>query len=72
MSRGTDFVWKGEKNRRLGVYRACSCAVCSKNRKGVGFISFSGASGRGFTIWIEHEEVFRELREALDHLKKSL
>jgi hypothetical protein len=65
MGESADIVWNGEKNRPLDVYRACPCGVCSKNRKGVGYVSFSDANGRGFTIWLENEKVFRRLRGAL-------
>lgn len=60
-----DFIWKGERNRQLGVYRPCRCRVCSKNRRGVGYLSFSDGNGSGFTVWIENEMVLRRLRTAL-------
>ena len=60
-----DFTWDGERDRNLSVYRPCSCGVCRENRKGVGYLSFSDANGRGFTIWIENEQVFRRLSRAL-------
>jgi len=63
-----DFVWKGEKDRRLSVYRPCACGVCTANRKGVGYLSFSDEDGNGFTIWIQREQVFRKLRSALRRL----
>jgi hypothetical protein len=71
MDGSVDFAWDGERNRQLDAYRACSCGVCSENRKGVGYLSFSDANGRGFTIWIEHEEVFRKLRRALKSFRKD-
>jgi hypothetical protein len=64
MSENSDLVWDGERNRPLGVYRGCSCGVCSKNRKGVGYLSFSDDNGRGFTVWISDEKVFWRLRHA--------
>jgi len=70
MGESADIVWNGEKNRQLDVYRACPCGVCSKNREGVGYLSFSDANGRGFTIWIEDENVFRRLRHALRRFRK--
>jgi len=71
MGESTDIVWDGEKNRSLDAYRVCPCGVCSKNRKGVGYLSFSDASGRGFTIWIQDEKVFRGLTQALRRLRRD-
>jgi hypothetical protein len=72
MREGDDFIWiNGEKNRQLSVYRPCPCAACSKNCKGVGYLSFSDASGRGFTIWLEDERVFRALKSALGCLRNG-
>jgi len=65
-----DFVWYGEKNRQLDVYRPCPCGTCSKNGNGVGYLSFSDATGKGLTVWIGEEEVFRSLRNALKRLKR--
>jgi hypothetical protein len=71
MGKSGDIVWDGERNRQLDVYRACRCGVCSKSRKGVGYLSFSDASGRGFTIWIEDEKVFRRLRQAIRRFRQD-
>jgi hypothetical protein len=38
---------------------------CSRGRRGVGYISWSDADGRGFTIWIDDEEIFRMTERAL-------
>jgi hypothetical protein len=57
----TEFAWNGERNRQLDVYRPCACGVCSRNRKGVGYLSCSDAAGRGFTVWIQSEEIFQRL-----------
>jgi len=65
MKKGIEFVWDGEKSRQLDVYRPCPCGVCSKNCRGVGYLSFSNANGRGFTVWIQEEKVFRKLKCAL-------
>jgi len=62
---GCEFVWNGERNRQLHTYRPCLCGVCSKGRKGVGYLSCSDGGGLGFTIWIEDERVFRRLGRAL-------
>lgn len=58
-------MWTGERNRQLNVYRPCPCGVCSKNRKGFGYLSSSDENGLGFTIWIEDERVFRGLVRVL-------
>ena len=71
MRESAEVIWNGERNRQLNAYRPCSCGVCSKGRKGVGYLSFSNANGRGFTIWIEDERVFRRLRRALRHLRED-
>lgn len=60
-----EFLWNGECNRALGIYRPCVCATCSQGRLGAGYLSYSDALGFGFTIWIKDEEVFRALRMAL-------
>jgi hypothetical protein len=65
MDRKSDFLWRGEKSRPLGVYRPCPCGICRKNRKGVEYLSFSDAEGNGFTIWMKNEKVFRKLKRAL-------
>jgi len=71
MGKSGGIVWRGERNRQLDVYRACPCSVCSKSREGVGYLSFSDASGRGFTIWIEDEKVFRRLRHAIRRFRED-
>lgn len=71
MREGTDLIWKGERNRRLAVYRPCQCNVCSKSSRGVGYLSFSDADGNGFTVWIEDEKVFRRLKSALNLTRNS-
>ena len=65
MKIGIDSVWNGERNRRLDVYRPCPCGVCSGNCKGVGYLSYSDSRGRGFTVWIQSEEIFRRLNRVL-------
>ena len=66
-----DFIWNnGEKDRKLGVYRPCSCGTCSKNPKGVGYLSFSDAAGRGLTVWITEEKVFRRLASAIKNYQR--
>jgi len=64
MSTSAQFTWNGERNRQLGVYRSCPCSICSAGSRGVGYLSFSDASGRGVTVWLENEGVFRRLRDA--------
>jgi len=71
MRETADCAWNGERNRPLSAYRACPCAVCSKGRRGVGYLSFSNAKGRGFTIWMRNEMVFRGLRQAVARLSKD-
>ncbi len=71
MRGSADFVWNnGERNRQLSVYRPCPCGTCTCVRKGVGYLSFSDTHGRGFSIWLENEEVFKRLSSALRHFRK--
>lgn len=72
MRDSADFVWNnGERNRQLSVYRPCPCGTCSSTRKGVGYLSYSDANGRGFTVWIEDEKVFRRLKSALRNFRRE-
>lgn len=65
-SRAINFVWEpGEANRPLGAYRVCPCGVCERSQNGVGYLSYSDAHGKGFTIWIQDERVFEMLEDAL-------
>jgi len=66
------FAWDGERNRQLNVYRPCRCGICLENRMGVGYLSFSDANGRGFTIWIDDELIFRKLRNALRITERTI
>jgi hypothetical protein len=63
-------IWRGERNRRLDVYRPCSCGTCSAVRGGPGYLSGSDPEGLGFTLWIQDENVLREMKEAIRHLRK--
>jgi hypothetical protein len=72
MGESAGFIWKGERNRQLAVYRQCQCNVCSKSSRGVGYLSFSDANGDGFTVWIEDEIVFRRLKTALRLIRYDL
>jgi hypothetical protein len=72
MGESADFIWNnGERNRQLSVYRPCPCGTCSSIRRGVGYLSFSDMKGRGFTVWLENEEVFQRLRDALRLFRKA-
>jgi hypothetical protein len=67
-----DIVWiDGEKNRRFDVYRSCPCGTCSAARKGVGYLSWSDASGHGTTVWLENERVFQQLGSALSRMRRK-
>jgi hypothetical protein len=67
-SRATEFVWEtGESNRPLGAYPVCPCGVCTRQQNGVGYLSYSDAHGKGITIWIQDEQVFRMLKDALSN-----
>jgi hypothetical protein len=68
LKRGSDFIWYGERNRRLDVYRPCPCGGCSKHHRGIGYLSSSDAKGRVFWVLIEDEEVFQRLALELKRL----
>jgi hypothetical protein len=64
-----EFLWEDqEQNRPLAVHQPCPCGSCM--RLGAGYISGSDAAGRGFTVWIDDEEVFDRLRVAFRRRKR--
>ncbi len=61
-----ELTWQGEKERVLQVRRPCPCGCDDRGgRPGVGYLTGSDSDGRGFTVWIESEEVFRRLERLL-------
>ena len=61
-SAGSAFAWTGEKNRPLSMCRPCKCGCDRRGgNKGVGYLTGSDAKGRGFTVWIESEAVFKRI-----------
>ena len=59
-------VWRGEVRRPLRLSRPCSCGCDTREGiKGVGYLSGSDADGKGVTIWIEDEAVYRQLERLL-------
>jgi len=71
MKASSAILWNGDANRELNVYRPCHCGICSAGRRGVGYLSGSDVHGRGFTIWIQDEKLFRRLKRSLGQLRKS-
>lgn len=62
----SQFHWTGEESRPLQVCCPCFCGCDTRNGKlGVGYLTGSDAEGHGFTIWIETEEVYRAIWQAL-------
>lgn len=60
------FIWVGERERPLRLYRPCSCGCDYRDgNKGIGYLSGSNQEGVGFTIWIESEEVFGILQKVM-------
>ena len=60
------YIWKGEPNRSLALYRPCACGCDSRDRlKSVGYLSGSDDDGNGFSIWIEDERIYRGLEAML-------
>lgn len=61
-SAGSAFAWTGEKNRPLSLRRPCECGCDRRSgNKGAGYLTGSDAKGRGFTVWIESETVFKRI-----------
>jgi hypothetical protein len=70
MAHCADFVWSnGERNRKLDVYRPCPCGTCSAASEGIGYLSWSDASGCGFSVQLENELAFQMLGRALAQLR---
>ena len=62
----TQIPWTGEKNRPLSLQRPCDCGCDGWDGKhGVGYLTASDERGKGFTIWIESEAVYRRLKAAM-------
>jgi hypothetical protein len=60
------WIWKGEANRRLAIYRPCECGCDYRHGiLGVGYISASDDDGNGFSIWIEDERIYARFKAAL-------
>jgi len=66
---GTEHIWDVISDLQrdefvLELNRPCECGCDFRDGvKGVGYIFASAGRGRGCTIWIEDEEVYRELEE---------
>ena len=61
------FIWNGEKNRKFALCRPCSCGCdFREGKKGVGYLTGSNKRGKGFTVWIENEKLFKLLREGME------
>jgi len=59
-------VWTGEENRPFGLRRPCECGCDFREGiKGIGYLTYSDSEGNGFTIWIETEEVYQRLAQAM-------
>jgi hypothetical protein len=60
---GMQFTWVGEKDRPLGVRRPCDCGTCRSSQPpgAVGLLTGSDSEGKGFTVWITDEAVYRSL-----------
>ncbi len=59
-------VWQGEVRRPLRLSRPCPCGCDAREGvKGVGCLSGSDGAGKGVTIWIEDEAVYRQLEQLL-------
>jgi len=67
----SQWIWKGEANRPLAIYRPCDCGCdCREGILGVAYVSASDNDGNGFTIWIEDEWVYKRFKFALNGSKR--
>ena len=63
---GKEIKWKGTESRKLSLQRPCECGCDGRDgKKGVGYLIGSDESGKGFTIWIKSEKVFKRLSKCL-------
>ncbi len=64
-----DFVWQSpneEPNHYVKVQRPCECGCDFRDGDfGIGYLIGGLGNGKGFTIWIETEEVYQRLRELI-------
>lgn len=68
----TQWIWKGERKRRLAAYRPCWCGCDYRDGAlGVGYLSGSDRQGNGFTVWIEDEQLFARLEAALKRQRRD-
>ena len=57
------FIWDGEQDRPFTLARPCECGCDNRDGdKGVGYLTGSDKDGKGFTLWIEDEQVFRAIQ----------
>ena len=59
----TQFIWNGgDPGRSLMLRRPCSCGCDERDgSKGAGYLTGATKDGRGFTVWIESEEVYQAI-----------
>lgn len=58
-----EILWEGDENRPLQLVRPCSCGCDARGGlPGVGYLTGSTKDGKGVSIWIEDEAVYRRLR----------
>jgi len=59
-------TWQGEQNREFQLQRPCECGCdVREGAKGVGYLTGSDKSGKGFTVWIENEEVYQAIERVI-------
>ena len=60
------FTWLGEKNRPVRLSRPCPCG-CDLRDGGdfVGYVSGSDKQGKGFTVEIDDESVYRAISKIM-------
>ena len=69
---GKQSLWKGEPNRPLAMYRPCRCGCDYRNGLlGVGYLSASDDDGNGFTIWIQNERIYTQIKLALRQARRA-
>lgn len=59
-------TWQGDEERPVQTWRPCPCGCDLRDGAyGVGYLSGSTPDGRGFSIWIEDEEVYQAVQAVL-------
>lgn len=65
-----ELIWEGDEGRPLQVCRPCPCGCDQRGGyEGVGYITGSTEDGRGFTLWVDDEEVLERMLEVVEAIR---